>query len=363
MPYVNAYIIEDDKKNLEGLGKPSMPPRRNSTAGRSRLEDVARHAGVSTMTVARVLREPHKVAPDTRDRVSAALDATGYTPDLVARALVSKRSGVVGAIVPVLSNSLIADVMQGMSDGLAREQRQLMVGASGFSAANEETLVRSFLSRRVDALYLTGTSHTDATVKLLRAAGLPVVEGGNVADDPIDMVAGVSNIDAAAAVVTHLLKRYGPDIAYAGASPVDNDRVRDRHLGFRRAMREAGARILPEREIRTEMTMASGRDVLDRIFALSKRPRALFCSSDVIAAGALLECQRRGIDVPGTLAIAGYDDLDFARELVPALTSVRIPRYEIGMRAAELIHQALSGKRPKRLVQALDFQLVIRDSA
>ena len=86
------------------------------------------------MTVVRVLREPQKVAPATRTRVEAALEATKYTPDLVARALVSRRSGIVGAIVPTLSNSLIADVVQGMSDELALHDRQLMIGASGFSA-------------------------------------------------------------------------------------------------------------------------------------------------------------------------------------------------------------------------------------
>jgi LacI family transcriptional regulator, gluconate utilization system Gnt-I transcriptional repressor len=340
-----------------------MSGRTKPQSARSRLADVARRARVSTMTVARVLREPHKVAPDTRARVSAALDATGYTPDLVARALVSRRSGVVGAIVPTLSNSLIADVIQGMSDALARENRQLMVGASGFSAAGEEALVRSFLSRRVDGLYLTGTSHTAGTRALLANAGIPVIEGGNVPETAIDMAVGVSNIDAAAAVVAHLVGSYGPDIAFAGAPAADNDRMRDRRAGYERVLAEAGARVPPAWIVETPMSMEGGREAVRRLLALPRPPRALFCANDVIAAGALLEAVRRGVAVPGTLAVAGYDDLDIARELLPSLTSVRVPRYEIGKRAAELIHLALTGKRPRRAVEALDFELVVRESA
>ena len=132
------------------------------------------------MTVARVLRQPEKVAPKTRARVTKCARRTHYVPDLLARALASRHTGVVAAIVPTLANSLIAEVTQGMSEALARHGRQLMIGASNYSAATEEALVRSFLARRVDAIYLTGTSQTPATVRLLRAAGIPVVQGGNL---------------------------------------------------------------------------------------------------------------------------------------------------------------------------------------
>src|SRR5262245_46989031 len=105
---------------------------------RSRLRDVARLAGVSTMTVMPVLREPSKVRPVTRARVEAVVRKTGYRPNLMARALASNRSGVIAAIVPLLTNSLIAEIVQGLTEGLAGDERQLLLGASGFSAAKEE---------------------------------------------------------------------------------------------------------------------------------------------------------------------------------------------------------------------------------
>jgi LacI family transcriptional regulator, gluconate utilization system Gnt-I transcriptional repressor len=329
----------------------------------ARLTDVARRAGVSTMTVARVLRQPEKVAPATRARVSAALDAAQYTPDLVARALASRRSGTIGAVVPTLSNSLIAEVIQGMSDELALTGRQLILGASGFSAVREEALVRTFLARRVDGLYLTGTSHTEATLRMLGAATIPVVEGGNLTDNPIQLVVGASNVEAAATVVRHLIARHGTDVAFVGASPVDNDRMRDRRTGYARAMAEAGARPRAGRIVECPMTMVGGREAMARLLARKQPPRAVFCATDVIAVGAVQECVRRGVQVPGTIAIAGYDDLDVARELVPALTTVRMPRYEIGQTAARLMDRCLAGDPPAQRIHDLGFEFVPRESA
>jgi LacI family gluconate utilization system Gnt-I transcriptional repressor len=324
---------------------------------------VARRAGVSTMTVARVLRQPEKVAPPTRARVNAALKASQYTPDLVARALASQRSGTIGAVVPTLANSLIAEVIQGMSDELDRSGRQLMLAASGFSAEREEALVRTFLARRVDAIYLTGITHTAATVALLGGARLPVVEGANLTDSPIHLAIGTRNEEAAVAVMRYLIGRYGTAIGFIGAPDKENDRVRDRRRGFLHAMREAGARVRREWVLERALTMAGGHQAMAALLALARRPRAVFCANDVLASGAIQECVRQGVSVPGTVAIAGYDDLEIAAELVPALTTVRMPRYEIGQLAARLMDQCLAGQQPAARVHDLGYVVVRRDSA
>jgi LacI family gluconate utilization system Gnt-I transcriptional repressor len=315
------------------------------------------------MTVMRVLREPSKVRPATRARVEAVVRKTGYRPNLMARALASNRSGVIAAIVPLLTNSLIAEIMQGLNDGFADGEHHLLLGASGFSAAQEEELIRTFLSRRVEAIYLTGTSHTAAAARLLREAAIPVVEGGNLPRRPIDMVVGYSNVDAAAAATRHLIARGDGPIGTIGADPHDNDRARDRRRGFAAAMTAAGLRIDPALCVETSLDMvAGGRAMAD---LLDRRPdlRAVFCSADAIAAGALFECQRRGLAVPGRIAIAGFDDLDIAGQVVPALTTIRVPRYAIGREAARLIRDRLAGRPVKPKVVDLGFELVIRDSA
>jgi LacI family gluconate utilization system Gnt-I transcriptional repressor len=126
--------------------KPPALPRR------ARLADVASAAGVSTMTVVRVLREPAKVAAATRARVEQVIRETGYTPDLTARGLASSRTGLIAAVIPLLTNSLIAEIMQGLTDALVPQGFHLLLGASGFSVAEEEVLVRAFLSRRIDGI-------------------------------------------------------------------------------------------------------------------------------------------------------------------------------------------------------------------
>ncbi|MBL8700859.1 MAG: LacI family DNA-binding transcriptional regulator [Alphaproteobacteria bacterium] len=333
------------------------------TATRPRLRDVARDAGVSTMTVVRVMREPAKVASQTRARVEAVIARTGYTPDLHARGLALQRTGVVAAIVPLLTNSLIAEVVHGLTDQLEAEGIHLLLGPSGFSAAREEALVRAFLSRRVDAVFLTGTSHTATTRKLLAAARIPVVEGSNLPREPIDMAVGFSNRDAAIRVTRHLIGRGYDPIGFIGAHTRDNDRAADRLAGFREAMRAARRPLSPELVIETSLDMTAGAEAVGTLLARRPDLRAVLCSADAIAAGALLACQRRGVRVPERVAIAGFDDIEIARLVTPALTTIRVPRLQIGQTAAAMILARLAGRRVRRRVVDTGFELIVRDSA
>lgn len=315
------------------------------------------------MTVVRVLRDPSKVAQATRDRVERELRRTGYTPNLTARGLAQSRSGLIAAIVPVLTNSLIAEIMQGLTDVLVPEDFHLLLGASGFSAAQEEVLVRAFLSRRIDGLYLTGLIHTPETVRMLRQAGIPVVEGGNLAPEPIDMVVGYSNERAAREITRYLVRRGYAPIGYIGALPVDNDRARDRRRGYEAALRAARRKVDDSLCVETALEIDAGAQAMATL--LDRRPdvRAVFCSADAIAIGALYECQRRGIAVPGRIAIAGFDDLRIASHVVPRLTTVRIPRYEIGQRAARLLCDRLARRPVRRRIVDTGFEIVPRESA
>jgi LacI family transcriptional regulator, gluconate utilization system Gnt-I transcriptional repressor len=347
------------------VARQRSPPHAVSSAPRRRprLLDVADAAGVSTMTVVRVMRDPTKVAPRTRERVEAVLRQTGYTPDLTARGLASNRSGLIAAIIPVLTNSLIAEIMQGLSDALAPSDYHLLLGASGFSSAQEEVMVRAFLSRRVDGIYLTGVIHTPETVRMLTHAGIPVVEGGNLTADPIDMVVGYSNVDAAREITRYLVgKRYAP-IGYIGAFPADNDRARDRRLGYEAALRTARRGIDPTLCVETTLDVDAGAEAMAALLARRPDVRAVFCSADALAIGALYECQRSGLDVPGDIAIAGFDDIPLAAQVVPSLTTVQVRRYAIGERAGKLIGDRLAKRAVWRRIVDTGYKLVPRDSA
>ena len=185
---------------------------------RRRMEDVARRAGVSQMTVSRALRTPDKVAPATRARIATAVAELDYVPDLVAGGLAAKRSRLVAVIVSTLENSIFAATVEGLTTVLRDDGYAVLLGASGYSRETEEKLVRATLGRRPDGLVLTGDLHTPAARRLLRASGIPVVETWELPDDPLDLSVGFSNRDAGAAMVrtlhgyrlsAHRLSRHG----------------------------------------------------------------------------------------------------------------------------------------------------------
>ena len=238
-----------------------------------------------------------------------------------------------------------------------------LIGASGFDAKAEEALVREFLSRRVDAIYLTGTRRTRTSVRMLRHARLPIVEGGNLHRAPLDMEVGYSNVNAAAEITRLLLSRYEGPVGYIGAFPRDNDRARDRRKGFEAACAKAGRPVDPRHCIETKLDLVAGANAMARLAEMKRRPHAVFCSADALAVGALFECQRRGIAIPRAIAIAGFDDLDIASQTLPAITTVRVPRYEMGRRAGQLLCDRLAGRRVAARVVDVGYTLVERESA
>jgi LacI family gluconate utilization system Gnt-I transcriptional repressor len=337
-------------------------PYDKTPASRPRLRDVARAAGVSTMTVARALREPAKVAPETLQRVQRVLRETGYTPNLIARGLTSKRSGLVAVIVPALTNSLIAEIVQGLTNALAEAGLHVVLGVSDWSMKEEEEMIRALLSRQVDAIYLSGVMRSPESRRMLLQAGLPVVEGANLGEDPIDMAVGHSNLAAAYETTRHLIERGYDPIAYIGAPLEDNDRARDRRRGYETALLGAGRTPHPSLYIEAPLHVTAGANAMGALLDGSLKPRAVFCYSDVLAVGAHFECQRRRIAIPGQVAVAGYDDLEIASQLVPKLTSLRVPRYEIGRRAGEMISRRLAGESVDARIVNTGFELMVRES-
>lgn len=325
------------------------------------MEVVAKRAGVSAITVSRVLNHPDKVAEDTRSRVWAAIKATGYIPNLIAGGLASSRTRVVGIIVPTITNSIFADTVQGMTDVLAAHSYQLLLATSGYSLEAEAGLVSAFLAQRPSGLVLTGLSHAKRTFDLLKRAEVPVVETWSTARKPIDMLVGFSNENAAFEMMRALAGMGYRKIGFVVAPVKHNDRALGRRTGYRRAVKQLG--LVEDRSLEREalFTLENGSRALSDLVGQHPDVEAIFFANDILAAGGLLECARRGWPVPQRLGIAGFDDVDLASQTVPALTTVRIPRYEIGASAARLILERLAGATNLRPLD-LGFEIVLRGS-
>jgi LacI family gluconate utilization system Gnt-I transcriptional repressor len=327
-----------------------------------RMMDVARHAGVSSMTVSRALRDPDKVSEESRRRVHAAISEIGYLPNRLAGSLASNRSNVVGLILPSIQNSLFANTIQGISDVLRSSGFHLMIGDSGYSLAEEEALISMLLAQRVSGLVLHNTRHTPRARWLIREGRIPTVETGNLAHQPLDMSVSYSNYAAAKAMTLHLVWRGYRTIGLVSLFTKENDRARQRRRGHFAALEESGLTPDPALALEVAPGLATGAQALVQLVENHPKLDAVFFAGDVLAMGAILECQRRGWAVPSRIAVASFDDLDLLQHIVPAVTTIRIPRYEIGRRSAEVLLDRINGKANERLCVDLGFEIIQRQS-
>jgi LacI family gluconate utilization system Gnt-I transcriptional repressor len=327
-----------------------------------RMRDVARLAAVSTMTVSRALNDPGKVSAEVRRRVEAAVRELGYVPNRVAGSLSSRRSRLVGLIVPTIDNSLYSSTIQAVSEVLRRNGYQLMIADCGYDSAAEASLIGAFLAQQAAGLILHNASHGDAARELIRRAGVPVVEIGNQPAAPLDMVVSYSNHDAARAMTQHLARLGYRRIGMVTLPAANNDRSRDRLRGYRAALAEAGLADDPRLVLEMPPGLQAGAEAVVRLAGGEAPADAIFFAGDVLAVGALFECQRRGWPVPGRVALAAFDNIDLLRHVVPRITTLRLPRVEIGRQAAELLLERIQGRASGPRAVDLGFEILHRAS-
>ena len=311
------------------------------------LKDVAKIAGVSPITVSRVLNRPEIVAPETIEQVRQVIDRTGYVPNLLAGGLASKKTRFVAAIVPAISSQVFSESIQSLTDRLWESGYQVLLGTSGYPTSREDLLLEAILSRRPDGLFLTGVSHSPETRRRLAMARIPVVEVWDLTPTPIDMLVGFSHEKVGHAVADCLIQLGHRNF---GIITANDARAEVRRGGFLSALADNGITDVPTVYVTAPSNFQKGRAGLAQILDRAPLPRAVFCSSDTLAHGVLMEAQARGLSVPGGLAIVGFGDLDFAAYTYPPLSTVRIDRAVLGRRAAEALLARFEGEAYERIV-------------
>ncbi|MBX5217749.1 MULTISPECIES: LacI family DNA-binding transcriptional regulator [unclassified Rhizobium] len=326
------------------------------------LDDVANLAGVSPITVSRVLRKPHAVSPALRLRVDAAIKELGYVPNIAASRLASARTHAIGVIVPTLYNVIFAEYLFALHDVLVAAGFQVIVVNSRYSEIEEENAIKALLGQGVEAIIITGTHHTPLSRQLLAQAHLPVVETFELSADPIDLNIGMSQEQAGQTATQHLIERGLRRIAFLTGN-LDH-RAQSRFDGYRAAMQQAD---LPNMQIIAEKPRYSSVALGSNLFAITcaggEVPEAIFCTDDNLALGAMQECRKRGIRVPDDIAIMGFHDLEFAACAAPSLSSVLTRRFETGKLAAEKVLTALTSSVASKGQQIdLGYALIPRES-
>ncbi len=340
-----------------------LPRRNRPRPRRATLSDVAAHAGVSTVTVSRALRQPQMVSADLRQRVTSAIEALAYVPNQLASALASSRTGTIGVLIPSLTNGVFADYLKALHDAFLPAGFQVLVLNWRYEPEEEARAVATMLGQHPEAMILAGIDQNDPVRRMLELARIPIVQTMELTDNPIDINIGFSQHQAAYAATRHLLdlghRRIGHLCARLDA------RARRRIGGFRRAMEEAS--IDPSACVAASpqpSTFALGARLFAELLARTPDLEAVFASNDDLALGTLFECHRRGMRVPEDMAIIGFNDLEICACCCPTLSSVATPRYEMGRQAAAIVTRIVrgDGERPDNPVIDLGFAVCGRDS-
>jgi LacI family gluconate utilization system Gnt-I transcriptional repressor len=343
------------------MGTDSPPVRRaRRGSGAVTLHDVARLAGVAPITASRALNTPEQVSEDVRRKVSDAIARTGYVPNRLAGGLASRRSRLVAAVVPTISGPVFLETVQSLTESLAARGYQLMLGQTGYVGSREDALLDAIIGRRPDGIVLTGILHSAQGRRRLLASGIPVVETWDLTPTPIDMLVGFSHVDVGRRVAEFLHAKGRRRLAVVAG---DDERARRRQDAFLAAARALGLGDVPVVVVPAPTTLRSGRAALAQLMRGANAVDAVFCSSDLLALGVMTQARSQGVAVPDQVAVVGFGDLEFAADLHPALTTVRINGTEIGRRSAQFIVDRAEGRPVETRIVDIGFSIVARDSA
>jgi LacI family gluconate utilization system Gnt-I transcriptional repressor len=253
-------------------------------------------------------------------------------------------------------------MIQGISDILRKHNFQLMISDCGNSMEIEETLIRAYVAQRVCGLILHNTKHSEGTLRVLANAGIPCVETGDLKKTPIDSAVSYSNYAAGQAMARHFVAVGYKSMAFVSLPVENRDRINATRRGFVAALRKENVEISAAQLIEVDTGLENGAKALNQILEKAPQTEAIFFSGDVLAAGALFECQRRGIKVPKRIALANSDDTELFAHSTPKLTSIHYPRYEIGVQAAQIIVERTRNPDSPPVLHDVGFTVVRRES-
>jgi len=321
---------------------------------RPTLQDVADVVGVTKMTVSRYLKDATQVSEPLQKKIGKALDHLSYIPNRAPNILSKSRSNAIGVLLPSLTNQVFAEVIRGIESVIEPAGYQTMLAHYGYNNETEEARIITLLSCNVDGLIISESYHTEKVRKMLSVAGIPVIEIMDSVSPPIEQAIGIDNQAAAYAMTELMIQKGRKKIAYFAARM--DQRTLFKVQGYEAAMQDNG--LIPfSLKAREASSFTLGAHFLEE--ALEKQPDidGIFCTNDDLAIGALYACQRKGIQVPDDIGIAGFHGHDITRVMVPLMATVITPRKEMGRLAAQHLLSRLQGNPIEESIIDLPFQL------
>jgi LacI family transcriptional regulator len=327
-----------------------------------RINDVAAAAGVSIATVSRALSKPEIVAHETRVAVESVVKKLGYVVNGGARALSSKKSWSVGAVIPSLENAIFANTTYALQKTFGDEGYMLLVACSEYDLDYEISLVKGFIERGVDGLVLVGATHRQETKELLQRFKLPYVYTWAFEESGKLPIVGFNHAEATRLVTRHLLELGHSKFGVISTPTAGNVNALSRLNGVLSTLEESGIVLSEKMIVEAPFSYRKGSEAFSLLMTYSEKPTAVICLNDVLAIGAMAAARKLRLKVPKDVSITGCEDLEVAEFTNPPLTTVRYPTAEMGNYAARHILSQLKKEKPI-LQRIFPTKLVVRKSS
>ncbi|MBR6800348.1 MAG: LacI family DNA-binding transcriptional regulator [Eubacteriaceae bacterium] len=309
----------------------------------ARIKDVAKEANVSIATVSRVINNIPLVNEDTRLKVLAAIEKTGYRPNAVARSLKLQKSNTIGIIINDITRPIMTNAIRGIQEELSKNGYSAIISyTKGEKNAENEALDMFFL-RQCDGIILIGTNIDEKTVSVINENKLPVISCLVIHDDKTLPGVGFDEFESSRIVTEYLIENGHSDIgAFMGNSPFHF--VPPRIRGFFDVMRKKDLRLNENWIIRNSMTFNGGYECADQLLRLPRNflPTAIFCFNDDMAVGAIKCFHEHGIKVPDDISVISINGSDFANWNMISITSLKFDSYSCGKRCAEIMYDMVT---------------------
>ena len=323
------------------------------------IGDIAEMAGVSRAAVSRYLNNGY-ISAEKRERIRKVIEETGYKPSVMGQTLRTKKTKLIGVVLPRINSDTISSIVAGIGSVLHESGYEMLLASTDNNPEKELDFLRIFSNDRVDGVILIATVFTKEHKSILKAMSIPVVVVGQ-------LMPGFTSIyhddyGAGAALARHLLETGRRRIGFIGVLREDVAVGLNRYLGYRDTLQKAGCIVTPEQSVIADFSVASGYEKMETLLARYPDPDAVICATDSIAVGALKYLKETGRNVPGDIAVTGFGDNTISGVTTPPVTTVHLHYRTSGETAAEKILAMLSGKERATAEIKLSFELVRRGS-
>ena len=348
-------------RNVQFMKAIAVVERSSRTLSNGTLKAIAASGGISSATLSRVLNHPEMVRPTLRARAEKLLADAGYVPHGAARSLASRHSRTMGAVIPTVDSAFFAKLVDGLQQTIHQHGFQLLLASTNYSPSREAGEVRALIERGVDAMLLVGRSRHPDLYELLRSKGIPFVTTCHYDSSAPWPSLGWDNAAEAERVADYLLDIGHRKFGVIAGITTNNDRAADRLAGFSRALARRGIPLPAANIIEQPYTVPEARRAMAMLLRLPEPPTAVMCGNDILAYGALQECLWLNIRVPEEISITGFDNIEMAAHCRPGITTLHVPAFELGRRAANILLAANAGGGPPEHV-CIDLELIVRDT-